>query len=564
MARLKVSRGSWTSRSLLGISVPLIAFILAACSQSLAIKDDLEQKVAAAIAATKSALVVYDGTTKIVSGGTAIWPNTIFGTGSTKTFTIKNEGGASLALSAGPNYVASTGGAGQGAYGSIVQPTTIVLAPSSSTTFSATFTPPSPDTDYPVAFVINSDDPAHPSFVLNGAGHSTQWHGSRPIISTATLSVYYSPRIAIAPTSLWASSSQPTLFAAYYNGSGIYISISRDGGKTWPAPQLAVSSTTVTAFSLGVSTNVHLLFLDSSSATLKYTISSASSLINSTQPDYTGFFSTSYVGSTTGNLPNSSFYEVKNSNMVTANNNVYIAFYNTTGSMLQIAWRYDQIPNMGTPEFNVYSVTGVNSKTGGDYPSLQVDSTNAYISYGDGQYTRVAVVPLLTISTASSYKYYLNSNNGTGYSLWSSGLAIDGAKGYSLWRLNDGSFDSAVSSDSTLSSWSSATVLSGEGTGTLSQAPEVPFITSNGVLYALYYAYDGGGAGIRLSSSTTGGSSWSGQWIDSNSSYASVGSEVAITAAGSVIYALYTTASTAHPNKYSLTLIKSLDGGTTW
>jgi hypothetical protein len=543
------------------LAVSLAVAAIAGCNQTLAVKDNVVQAVAAAVAATKSALVVYDGTTKIVSGGTATWPNTIYGVASMKILTLKNEGGVSLTLTSGPNYIASTGGAGQSAYGPIVQPTTLVLTPGSSASFSVTFTPPTYDQDYPVDFVVNSNDSNNPAFVFHGAGHSTQWHGRQALISAATNPYYASPRIAIAPQSLWASPSLPTLFAAYFNGSGIYIMISRDGGKTWSVPELAVSSSSVSALSIGVSTNINLLYLNSSN--LMFTVSNVSSLLTSTQPDYTNYFASVTSSTSTGNLPISPAAEVKNSNMVIANGCDYLAFYNSTTSELQIAVRYDQTPYQGNPEFSVYNVTGVNSQTGGNFPSLQIDSSNAYIVYGDGRYTRVAVLPkpTPTSSDPSAYKYYQVSDNGNGSVITSSGFAIDGTKGYAFWRVNGGAvLDTAVFNDITLAAWPSPTVstLSGESTPSTSVAPEVPFLVSNSVLYALYNNY-----GIRLSSSANGGANWTGQWLDNDASFMGNGSEVAMIAAGQVIYTLYTTNS-SYPSKYSIMLMKSLDGGATW
>ncbi len=503
-------------------------------------------------------LTLLDGAAPIAAGGSATWPNTIFGTASPKVFTIKNTGTANLVLAGGPNYVAITGGAGQAAYGSLVQPVALTIAPNGTTTFSVSFAPPAPDTAYAVDFVVNTNDPTNAAFAFHGAGTSTQWHGSTTISSSATSAFFYSPKIAIAPSSAWQSPTLPTLIAAYHNAAGIYLSISRDGGKTWPTPLKAVASTTVTALTFGVSGNVHLFYLDSSTNTLKYTTASTTSLIGNALADYTTYFATNYLGS----FPNSSFYMVKNSNVVIANSNVYIAYYNSTSAKLSLAVRSDVLPTMGIPAFTLYDLTAVNSKTGGDFPSLQVNGTKLYVTYGDATKTTVAVVTLSTIATASSYLYYVINDNGVGRSLWSSNLAIDGSKAYSLWRLDGGSpLKSSVSTDLNLSSWSATpTTITGESTSTISAAPAMSLALSGGSLYAAFV----NSAGIRMLSSANSGASWSGQWLDTDSSFASTGSEVYTTASGAQVYVVYVTQSASHPNKYSITLMKSLDGGATW
>jgi hypothetical protein len=555
MARLN-STGSPALRSAALAAAATI--LLAGCTQVLDLKTLVMEKVAL----SRIGLTLYDGADRILPGETVTWEDTIFGDPLTKTLTLTNDGTTNITLT-GPTVVSTSGGSGAAAFGGVTQPVQLTLLPGSSTTFNATYTPLAADSDYVCDFIINSDDSSYPAYTFKGAGHSTQWHGSKAIVSSTSFVGYYSPQIAVAPAATWASPGMPTLMVAYHGGSGIYLSISRDGGKTWPEPKLAVSSTFVTALSLSVSTNVHLFYLSSSPAQLNYTIAGTSTLISSVSSDYTSYFATNYVGPT---FPNSHFYQVKNSNMAIVDGYVYVAYYNTTSSRLQVARRPDSIPFMGQVDFDSYDITGVNSQTGGNDPSLQVDSSKLYVSYGDGQYTRVAVVPLSTIATTNSYQYHTINDNGSGRSLWSCGLAMDGSKGYVLWRLDGGSpINSAASTDMSMSSWSAVHALAGETTPTISAAQTTPLMFANDRLYTVYFRdSSGSGSGIRLASTSDGGITWLPQWLDSDASFASSASEVAMASLDSTIYVVYTTQSSSHPNKYSITLKKSLDGGVTW
>lgn len=542
--------------------LPALAAILAlsACDPVLDLRTLVEERVTL----SQVSLVLYDGSTIIGPGDTVTWPDTIFGDPAPKTLTLKNTGTSNVTLT-GPNVVSITGGAGAASYGGIVQPVTTTLIPGASTTFNATFTPVAPDNTYVCDFVINSNDGLNPAYVFHGTGRGTQWHGSSRIVYSASSAFYYSPQISIAPASVWQSPNLPTLIAAYYTTSGIFLSISKDGGKTWPSPKLAISNTGVTAVSIGVSSgmtsNIHIFYLSTTpSSALFYTIANTSTLVNSTSPDYTSHFATNYVGS----FPNSHFYQVKNSNIAFANNKVYLAYYNSAASKLQVALRDDTTPTMGIPAFSYYDVTGINGQTGDDFVSLQVDATKLYALYGDGQYTRVAVLPLATIGTPGTYLYYTINNNGAGRSLWSSGLVIDGTKGYALWRLNTGSpLYSAVSTNMSLSSWSSIHTITGETTATIAAAQTTPLRLANGVLYTIFFR-SSPSYGVRFASSSDEGVSWSPQWLDVDSSFIGSASEVALAVSGSTVYAAYTTQSATHPNDYSITLKKSLDGGNTW
>jgi hypothetical protein len=90
---------------------------------------------------------------------------------------------------------------------------------------------------------------------------------------------------------------------------------------------------------------------------------------------------------------------------------------------------------------------------------------------------------------------------------------------------------------------------------------------SNGKLYILHQNnVTPSTSGIRLSTSSDGGTTWTHQTLDGDDSLltsSAFPSNMALTASGTSIYVLYTTGS-SHPNSYSIVLKKSIDGGLTW
>jgi hypothetical protein len=111
-----------------------------------------------------------------------------------------------------------------------------------------------------------------------------------------------------------------------------------------------------------------------------------------------------------------------------------------------------------------------------------------------------------------------------------------------------------------MTTWTTDSTLSGESA---TQSYPLAFIMSGTSLYALYNSlYSGSFYGVRLAISTDGGASWSKQWIDTELSTSPANISIAVS--GANVFTAYSTGTTSHPNDYSITVKKSLDGGVTW
>jgi hypothetical protein len=143
MAGLNIPNKQQTlcSFSLITVFAIIAAFVLGDCSQSLTVKNELEQKVADSIAASKGLLALSQGTTVITNGGTFDLGHAVVG-GSPKdtVFTIKNSGGGALGLNGNP--VLGIGGTNGGELSLVAAPQASI-AIESSTTFTLRFTPTS-------------------------------------------------------------------------------------------------------------------------------------------------------------------------------------------------------------------------------------------------------------------------------------------------------------------------------------------------------------------------------------------------------------------------------------
>jgi uncharacterized cupredoxin-like copper-binding protein len=202
-------------------TIGIAVAVLAGCQQSLAVKDSIVKAVDAARTAAPS-LTLWDGTTQIAYGGTATWADTMYTTATTKTFTIKNEGSLDLTLN-GATPVTITG-TGQAAYASITQPASSTIAAGASTTFTVTFNPPAQVADYPATLVIASNDPTHASYTFSATGHSSEWHGVKTILSTASCA---------AAKVGYSVNNANTVYVVYYDSAKLMLVKSSDKGATW-------------------------------------------------------------------------------------------------------------------------------------------------------------------------------------------------------------------------------------------------------------------------------------------------------------------------------------------
>ncbi|MBL8967557.1 MAG: exo-alpha-sialidase [Spirochaetaceae bacterium] len=500
---------------------------------------------------SKIGLALYDGAARILPGETVGWPDTIFGDPATKTLTLKNDGSKNVTLS-GPLIVSKTGGGGQAAYGGIVQPVQLTLAPGASTSFSVDFTPAAPDADYACDFVINSNDASFPAYAFSGSGHSTQWHGSKAIVSAAGTTYFYCPKLA------YVASPTPTLYAAYkvYDSatpanSGIAIRSSVDGGKTWSAATLVVASTDVGGFSFTASSyGLHLFYSLTSANTCHYCAAPSGTLSFT----WTGSFSFG-----------TNYYNPGNEAISCANGQVYVAAYDNTSSpkKLYLYVRQDGFYSyMGSTipwDFTSYVVADGSTHTGGFYPTLKVDANNVYLAYTDSKVLRTARIPRSTISDPGTWSYgtaWTDASN-----IARDVIAIDSTRAYLFYAVSDGTGEPRLraSTDLTLGSWSTGHSFSGEGSD---GSNNIVFRMPDGNrMFAVWTSRYGGVDSLRMSRSTDAGLSWSTQPLDASSGVA--GSYTAMEIVGSTVYAAYSTNS-PHPNGYSITIKKSLDGGATW
>ena len=243
---------------------------------------------------------------------------------------------------------------------------------------------------------------------------------------------------------------------------------------------------------------------------------------------------------------------IMNSAIVLANSSVYLCWNDTTNSKLQIAVSSDAPPagmGFGTP----YDVTGgTTGQIGGFYPSLKVVGTTVYVSYADGKSVKLASSSNLTTWT------YKTIDTDPTYNVGATALTADTA-GHLLWSVADGSLTlhSSNSTDGlTMANWSADASLAPENANL---SVPLPFVSAGGSLYGLSYQY-GGSPGIRLATSTNGGSTWSFQWLDQQ--VGNSGAMVSLAVDGQNVYAVNDTLFA--PNQYSITMKKSLDCGVTW
>jgi len=499
-----------------------VAMLLGSCTPELDIRALVEKEVILA----KIGLTLYDGTTKVLPGDTVTWSDTIFGDPLTKTLTLKNDGSKNITLT-GPSIVVKAGGTGVAAYGNIVQPGTLTLLPGASTTFTIDYTPPAADSDYTCDFVVNSNDDSYPAYSFKGTGHSTQWHGSKAIVSSTT-TFYSSPQIAID------SSTSPATIYVTYMDSGIQYVKSVDGGKTWTSPTQILAAAYYYSFAVANGA-LHIFYMNTSTSpsTLQYA-----------KLPY-GYVSWQNIKSFSANT---SYYGISNSSVVLANGNVYLVFDDTTNNKLEVSMSMDLAP--AYMSFTTHDVTGGSTgKTGGFYPSLRFVGTTAYLSYLDSKTSMIAYG-----SSLSSWTYKTIYTDAT-YNMGANALAVNGSNATLLLAYNGNTLYRAASTTlGGTNSWSSPIAF---GTESCNLSQNLPIVYSGSDLCTLFYK-NSSTSGIRFAKSSDNGATWDYQWLDTD--VGSAGDSCALAVSARAVYALYSTPS---PN-YSITLKKSLDGGASW
>lgn len=540
--------------AMVAIAAPvLLALSLAfACNPLL----DLRARVEEAVMLSKIGLVLYDGGTRILPGRPAGWDDTIFGEPLVKTFTLKNDGARNVSLSA-PNIVVNNGGEGAAAFGGIVQPLQLVLAPGDSTTFGVTFTPPSPDADYVCDFVVNSDDASYPAYHFTVTGHSTQWHGRLDAVGSTVSAVLDNPQVFVDGPDLFLSFMPP---AADTNDIGIRRST--DGGKTW-APFATAAAGAPFHHVLGSKNGEPHLFHYKDTAT-------------------TGVHYGKWLASTTSwhsdiesraSVSKDSTVDFHGSMLVA--NYVFLAWYDLGTTSLLYSFSID--PREGYPSGVIESFLatpvalagGATGRPGGILPCLRSDSAgNLYVLYADSG-TPGKLWLLKTSSSELDFSPLPAANAGpqaVGNTIINQCQLVLVEAGSTVtahvfW--SQGYDTNAIyhSSSVDLSSWTTPARIGSD--------------QNNRFGKTLPAAVDGGGAihvlhengyspvGMVLSSSADGGISWVHRVIDDDGSFSTYYSSLSLAASGRTIYAAYSTGS-AHANGYSITLMKSLDGGASW
>ena len=255
-------------------------------------------------------------------------------------------------------------------------------------------------------FAVNSDDPVHGAYTFNVAGHSTQWHGRKAVVSSAS-TVYSAPQVAIAGT---------TIYVSYIDGgNGVKLQKSTDGGKTWSAVSMTGwVPTTSGSHSIAASgSNFHIFYTDTNySPNRQYFAKSENYGVNPNNVTYWGV-NTNYQG-------------MRNSAVVLGGGNVDLCFNDSTNAKLEVAYDSSDHRTAGMA-FTTHDVTGgTTGQTGGFHPSLKVVSGTAYVAYLDSK-----IVKFARSSNLSSWTYRTVYTDPT-YNMAAASLVTDGTKGVIL------------------------------------------------------------------------------------------------------------------------------------
>lgn len=205
---------------------PALAFasLIAACNDSLALKDEIKARVSDSL--TMLELTDLSSGARIRPGDTVLWPDTAYTETTQKIFRLANKGDSTVSL-VGPAPVTISGGCGQAAFADgIGQPGLSTLPPGISTEFTLSFNPGTPDAYYSCTVVLGSDDPELPGYSFVASGRSTQWHGSKVISDISENNLFISPHLHIDGNIVYAT-------YASSSAGAIKIRRSSDGGLNW-------------------------------------------------------------------------------------------------------------------------------------------------------------------------------------------------------------------------------------------------------------------------------------------------------------------------------------------
>ena len=536
------------------LALSLVAFILLPqCNPLL----DLRARIEEAVMLSRIGLVLYDGGTRVLPGRPAGWDDTIFGEPRVKTFTLKNEGANNVSLSA-PNIVVNNGGEGAVAFGGIVQPLQLVLAPGDSTTFDVTFTPPSPDLDYACDFVVNSDDASYPAYHFTVTGHSTQWHGRLDAVSSTVSAVIDNPQVFVDGPDVFLSFMPPAA-----DTNDILIRRSTDGGKTW-APFAAAAAGGPFHHVLGSKNGEPHLFHYKDTAT-------------------TGVHYGKYLGATSswhsdiesrGSTSKDSTVDFHGSMLVAGY--VFLVWYDVAADSLFYNFSID--PRAGYPSgvidsFMATPATLTGGGTGrpdGLMPCLRSDSaSNLYVLYVDNSVTPGKLWLLKAPSSELDFSPLPAAYPGPQAAgnaiinqcqlvLVESGSTVTA---HVFWSQDYDANAIYHSSSEDLVSWTTPSRIGADQNNRYGKTLPAA-VDSAGAIHLLHEnGYSP--VGMVLSSSADGGATWIHRIIDADPSFSAFYSSFALAVSGRIIYAAYSTGGT-HVNGYSITIMKSIDGGASW
>jgi hypothetical protein len=536
------------------LAMSLVALVLFAQCEPLL---DLRSRVEEAVMLSKIGLVLYDGGTRVLPGRPASWDETIFGEARQKLFTLRNDGSNNVSLSA-PNIVVNNGGPGAAAFGGIVQPLQLVLAPGDSTTFGVTFTPPSPDADYDCDFVVNSDDSSWPAYHFTVSGHSTQWHGRLDTVSSPVSSVIDNPQVFVDGSEVFLSFMPPAA-----DTNDIVIRKSTDGGKTW-VPFAAAAAGAPFHHVLGSKNGEPHVFhyKDTATTGVHY-----GKWLASTTSWHSGIESRSSTSK-------DSTVDFHGSMLVASY--VFLAWYDLGTTSLLYNFSIDPraaYPSGVIDSFMTNPVTlagGGSGRSGGLFPCLRSDSAgNLYVLYADNSGTPGRLWILKTSASNLSFSTLPAASAGPQAAgnaiinqcqllLTESGSTVTA---HAFW--SQGYDTNAIyhSSSADLVSWTVPSRLGPDQNNRYGKTLPAA-VDGDGVIHVLHEnGY--GPVGLVLSSSADGGATWVHRTIDDDASFSTYSSSLSLAVSGRTIYAAYSTGS-AHANGYSITLMKSLDGGANW
>lgn len=176
------------------------ALLVWGCQQTLAVKADVVQAVAASIAASKPGISLTQGTTTVTAGGAAIDLGSVaLGQSKDTTFTIANPGGTPLALSGSPGITGTNA-----SEFSIQALSGTSVAAGASTTFAIRFTPATAGMKSATitiasnaaafSFTISATGVTPPSLTITvGAGGTTTPSGANNLSSGVAFSIVATP-----------------------------------------------------------------------------------------------------------------------------------------------------------------------------------------------------------------------------------------------------------------------------------------------------------------------------------------------------------------------------------